>query len=278
VGPGGATVDSETVTVNGNGVYTTPTGFTLPSSGAVTGTYQWDASYSGDPNNNATSDVNDPAEQATVSAASPTLGTSASPALTRPRGPPGTVTLSDSALLANGYFPTGSIVFTLTGPGGFSYTQTDTVSGNGTYTASTTLPTSGQVAGTYTWSATYGGDSNNNPANDQGGILEQTVVSPASPPLTTTPNLTTVTLGPAFVTLTDSATLSGGYYPTGAITFLLFQGSTLMHTETVAVSGNGPYTTPTGFTLPTTGRAARGYVWPPVYSRGRDNHGTPGHK
>ena len=40
------------------------------------------------------------------------------------------------------YFdPTGSITFTLSGPGGFSYTQTDTVSGNGTYTASDTLPT-----------------------------------------------------------------------------------------------------------------------------------------
>ena len=51
-------MDTETVTVNGNGTYTTPTGFTLPTTGTVTGTYQWDASYSGDTNNNTASDNN----------------------------------------------------------------------------------------------------------------------------------------------------------------------------------------------------------------------------
>ena len=45
VAPGGATVDTETVTVSGNGLYTTPTGFMLPTSGTVTGTYQWNATY-----------------------------------------------------------------------------------------------------------------------------------------------------------------------------------------------------------------------------------------
>jgi hypothetical protein len=69
IAPGGATVDTETVTVNGDGAYTTPNGFTLPSSGTVTGTYQWDVSYSGDTNNNAASDVNNANEQVTVSAA-----------------------------------------------------------------------------------------------------------------------------------------------------------------------------------------------------------------
>ena len=37
-------MDTETVAVNGNGTYTTPTGYTLPTTGTVTGTYQWDAS------------------------------------------------------------------------------------------------------------------------------------------------------------------------------------------------------------------------------------------
>ena len=72
-------------------------------------------------------------------------------------------------MLSGGYFSGGSLVFTLTGPGGFVYTQTDPVSGNGTYTASTTLPTTGTVAGTYTWSVTYGGDANNRTVTDQGG-------------------------------------------------------------------------------------------------------------
>jgi len=43
--PGGTVVDTETVTVSGNGTYTTPVG-ALPIS---TDTYTWSASYSGDP-------------------------------------------------------------------------------------------------------------------------------------------------------------------------------------------------------------------------------------
>jgi uncharacterized repeat protein (TIGR01451 family) len=65
-GPSGVVVDTETATVNGNGTYTTPTGFTLLSSAAA-GTYQWDAFYSGDVNDNAASDLNDVNEQVIVS-------------------------------------------------------------------------------------------------------------------------------------------------------------------------------------------------------------------
>ena len=49
--PDGTARDTETVTVNGNGDYTTPNGFT-PN---VTGTWHWAVTYSGDGNNlNAT--------------------------------------------------------------------------------------------------------------------------------------------------------------------------------------------------------------------------------
>jgi hypothetical protein len=69
--PTNTLLDTETVTVNGNGNYTTPTGFTL-TPGAMTGTYQWDAVYtSGDSNNNSDSDLNNPGEQVVVSAKSP---------------------------------------------------------------------------------------------------------------------------------------------------------------------------------------------------------------
>ena len=55
-------------------------------------------------------------------------------------------------------------------------------------------------------------------------------------------------------TLTDSATLSGGYNPTGTITFYLFApgvtpngtDSNNVYSDTVTVSGNGTYTTATG--------------------------------
>jgi hypothetical protein len=63
--------------------------------------------------------------------------------------------------LSGAYFPTGSIVFTLIGPGGFAFTETETVNGNGAYTLTVTLPTTGTVPGTYVWSVTYGGDANN---------------------------------------------------------------------------------------------------------------------
>src|SRR5262249_12417009 len=157
---------------------------TLPTAGPVAGTYAWTARYSGDANNGVANDQGGVAEQTVVSPASPTLVTRASspPPLRRGTGP---LTLTDTATPTGGYFPTGSIVFTRKGLGNFLFTQTDTVSGNGTYTASAELPTAGPVAGTYTWTASYGGDANNNAANDQGGVNEQATVPLHDPDLVT---------------------------------------------------------------------------------------------
>src|SRR5262249_28398428 len=146
-------------------------------------------------------------EQTEVTRASLSLVTIASPNVTLATGPPGTVTLSDSAFLSGGANPTGSIVFTLTGPRGFSYTQTDTVTGNGTYTASTTLPTTGTLAPTYTWTAPNSGDATNTPHDALPISTEQTEVTTASPSLVTiaSPNVTLPTGPPGTVTLSDSA-------------------------------------------------------------------------
>jgi uncharacterized repeat protein (TIGR01451 family) len=269
--PGGGAVGTETVTVSGNGTYTTPTGFTLPAAGTVTGTYQWEASYSGDANNSAAIDQGGPTEQTVVSPASPTLTTTPNPTAVTLSATAST-TLTDTANLAGGYHPTAKITFTLTGPNGFSFTQTDTVGGNGAYAASATLPTTGVVAGVYQWVAVYGGDGNNVGVSDGNPTQEQVEVIPARPTLTTTPSPIAVTLPAAGPTvLADTATLSGGFAPTGDITFELFQGSTLVHAETVAVGGNGAYPTPTGFTLPTTGTVAGVYQWVAVYSGDANN-------
>ena len=85
-------------------------------------------------------------------------------------------------MVTNGYNETGSIVFTLSGPAGFTtVTQSDTISGNGTYTASATLPTTGTAAGTYTWHVSYAGDRPTTfGAADGGGTVEQTVVTAAA--------------------------------------------------------------------------------------------------
>ena len=113
IGPDGTTVvDTEMVMVHGNGLYSTPHGFTPgldPGGPTLAGTYQWNASYSGDTNNNAASDNNDLTEQVTVNQAAPTLSTipdSTNVTL----GPP--VTLHDAAFLQSGFDPTGTITFT----------------------------------------------------------------------------------------------------------------------------------------------------------------------
>ncbi len=61
---GGTQLATNSVTVSGNGSYTSA-GYSLPSSAAV-GVYHWDVTYNGDGNNNSVADNNDPAEQVTV--------------------------------------------------------------------------------------------------------------------------------------------------------------------------------------------------------------------
>ncbi len=284
---GGSTpVDTETVTVNGNGTYSTPAGYTPPTTGGVIGTYQWDASYNtGDSNNVSVSDNNDPSEQVTVSAASPTITTTPSPTtVTLTSTAP--AALTDTADLEGGYYPTGTITFTLTYNSAVVYTDHVTVNGDNTYTTAQgdhaggyTLPTTGTVVGAYQWAAVYSGDTNNGTAQDQGGTAEQVTVSAASPTITTTPSPTTVTLtSTAPAALTDTADLEGGYYPTGTITFTLTYNSAVVYTDHVTVNGDNTYTTAQGdhaggYTLPTTGTVVGAYQWAAVYS-GDTNNGT----
>src|SRR5208337_2909927 len=255
--------------VSGNGTYSAS--YTLPITGAVTGTYTWHAHYSGDAENNAASDQGGTAEQTVVNAAIPTITTTASPATTTL----GTTapTISDTATLSGAYFPTGSITFTLTlnGNAVSAATQTDTVTANGPYSASYTLPTSGTVAGTYTWSAAYSSDANNNAASETGSATngEQTVVSKANPTITTTDS-SAITLGTTAPTLSDSAVLAGGYYETGSIVFTLTRPGSSGYTQSDALSGNGTYTA--SDKLPTTGTVAGTYTWHVSYFGDANNN------
>ncbi|HQU45816.1 MAG TPA: hypothetical protein PK867_23580, partial [Pirellulales bacterium] len=211
---GGTLVDTESAAVNGNGSYTTPVGYTLPMSAAVTGTYQWNATYSGDAENEGDSDINDASERTVVSPASPSIATI----------PGGTVVLgsgamlTDSANLAGGYFATGTVTFSLYNPShAVVYTDTVTVSGNGTYDTSTGTDPGGYlpaVTGTYQWVAVYSGDANNQTVTSKFGDEPEVVSpSPVPPSISTTPG-STVVLGSS-VKLTDTATLSGGNSPAG---------------------------------------------------------------
>ena len=207
---------------------------------------------------------------APINTASPTLTTTPSPATVTLGA--NLVTLTDSATLAGGNSPTGTITFTLFQNGGTTPVDTESVAvnGNGTYTTPTgfTLPTTGTVIGTYQWHANYSGDGSNNPVSESNAANEQVTVSAASPTISTTPNPTTVNLGG---TLQDTASLAGGYRPTGTITFRLYAPGVnpavgpVAYTETVSgVNGNGSYHTNVGFVSNATG------VWHWVATYGGD--------
>ena len=301
---------TQTDQVSGNGPYSAS--YALPTTGTVAGTYLWHAVYTSGDGNNLTASDNGANETTVVSPAQPTLTTQASGDITLGTGgqsitdtadlegaynPTGSITLtiSDTATLSGAYNPTGSITFTLTLDGNSvaGSTQTDQVSGNGPYSASYALPTTGTVAGTYLWHAVYtSGDGNNLTASDN-GANETTVVSPAQPTLTTqaSGDITLGTGGQSItdtadlegaynptgsitLTISDTATLSGAYNPTGSITFTLtLDGNSVAgSTQTDQVSGNGPYSA--SYALPTTGTVAGTYLWHAVYTSGDGNNLT----
>ncbi|MCA1684290.1 MAG: hypothetical protein LC708_04090, partial [Actinobacteria bacterium] len=90
--------------VNGNGTYTSSNYTSLQP-----GTYRWTASYSGDANNAAAGPTAclDPAEDVTITQASPTISTQASAG-----GPVGT-SVNDVATVSGGASPTGTVTFAL---------------------------------------------------------------------------------------------------------------------------------------------------------------------
>ena len=267
---GNTLVDTETVPVTGNGTYTTPTGYTLPTTGTVTGTYQWDASYSGDTNNNSASENNAATEQVVVSPASPAITTTPE----RHRADPGHVA--------------GDLEGHGRALGRLLRDRDDHVHA---------LP--GQHAGGHRDGAgdrqrhvhdadrlhaadhRYGdrhlpvGCELQRRRQQQLGQREQrrrpsrTVVSPASPAITTTPSTTCDVARARRADLKDTATLSGGYYETGTITFTLTRAARWWTRRRCRSTATARYTTPTGYTLPTTGTVTGTYQWDATLQRRR---------
>ncbi|HXR42795.1 MAG TPA: DUF11 domain-containing protein, partial [Acidothermaceae bacterium] len=229
-----------TVAVNGDGTYPAPSSVPL----TLVGTYTWSASYWGDSLNSGAID-NGENESVTSIKASPSIKTQAT---VTGSGVVGTDSTSDSATISGGDAPTGSIQFSITDPNGHTTDVGGPVpfNGAGTYDAPSSVPLN--LVGTYTWSASYSGDSLNNGAVDN-GVNESVTSIKDSPSISTTPLPSSGSVGDE---LQDSAKLSGGFNPTGTITFDLYDNSTCSGTpldeETVSVSGDGTYTTSTGFT------------------------------
>jgi predicted outer membrane repeat protein len=219
--------------VSGTGDYTSGDFTTV-----VTGGYRWIASYSGDPNNLPVATAcNDANETSTAQPATPSLTTAAS----------GPVTVGgaihDVAHLSGGFNPTGTITFQVFAPGDTSCSTPLTpapagaaVSGTGDYTSGdfTTV-----VTGGYRWIASYSGDANNNAfstgCNDAG---ETSTANKASSSISTSQQPASATVGSS---IADKATVSGGFNPTGTVTFNLYSNSngtgTLLFTDTELLSG-----------------------------------------
>src|SRR5206468_4000611 len=151
-----------------------------------------------------------------VTKAPPTITTTAS----APVAAGGTI--SDSAVLAGGFSPTGTITFTVFGPNNPTCTRaplgnsTVTVTGNGTYPSG---PFTAAGAESYNFVAVYSGDANN------AGATSAFPAPHASVPVTTAPpTITTTASAPVAAggTISDSAVLAGGFSPTGTITFTVF--------------------------------------------------------
>lgn len=170
---------------------------------------------------------------------------------------------ADTATLSGGFHPTGTVTFQLFGPGDTGCatpiaTRTGTVSGSGT-------AESGNVAvggvGTYRWVASYSGDDSNNPVTSACGD-EQVVVVKATPGISTTPSGPV----PAGGAVSDTATVSGGFHPTGTVTFRLYGPgdtgcATPIATRTGTLSGSG-----TAASGNVTIGAAGTYRWTATYS------------
>lgn len=171
--PDGTTIAvGSPVTVNGDGSYTAPTSVVATE----VGTYTFHAVYSGDASNNSAQDDGQ-CESVTTIQACPTINTNASETS---GGVVGVAQLSDTATVAGGDNPTGTVTFTLTQPDGTTIPVGSpvTINGDGTYNAPTTILAT--EVGTYTFHASYSGDALNNGAVDDGQNESVNVTSPPS--------------------------------------------------------------------------------------------------
>ena len=224
-----------TVAISGNGPYS-PTGF-APGPGV----YRWTVEYPGDANNEAVDLPCGAANQAsTVTKAAPGLTGSAS------SGVVGTA-IHDVITLTGGFSPSGEVTFSVYAPADTTcstpLTTTTSAISAGKAISSDFLP---QQAGGFRWTASYSGDANNEPFGLGCGAAGQTsTVAKASPTLSGTAT-SAVVVGE---TITDNVTLSG-FAPDGEIVFRAYGpgdqtcATAPAYEETVAASGNGPYSPP----------------------------------
>ena len=131
-------------------------------------------------------------------------------------------TIADTATVAGGVSPTGTVTFSLynnaTASGTALFTDTEPLGVNEMATSKGYVAT---TTGTDYWVATYSGDTHN-PGATSGPADEPVVITPASPSIKTTQQPATATVG---TSISDIATVSGGDNPTGTVTFSLYNNA-----------------------------------------------------
>jgi len=264
-----AVFTSANIPLNGGGSATSGS-FTTTTVGA----FRWIATYSGDTNNAGASTLcTDPAEQVTISQATPTITTTASAG-----GVVGT-SIFDTATVSGRVNPTGpgnTVTFRL-----FSDPACTTpvftspsipLNGGGSAISPSFTPA---TVGTYRWIATYSGDTNNAGASTLcTDPAEAVTITQATPTIATTAQ--PVASGPVGISIFDTATVSGRVNPTGpgnTVTFRLFSDpacATLLFTSpSIPLNAGGTANSPS-FTPTTVGV----YRWIATYSGDTNNAGA----
>jgi uncharacterized repeat protein (TIGR01451 family) len=241
------------------------------------GTYRWIATYNGDVNNNAVSGLcNDTDESVVVSKASPSIATELVSG-----GQSGTTI---SVALGSSVHDTSTLTgATATAGGTVHYRVYSDASCDTLFTDAGTVPVVNGVpvnsfsitlnlAGNYYWQADYSGDAANNAASSDCS-LEVVSVGLNQPTITTNASDSVVIGGQ----ISDTATLAGGFSPTGSITFRLYGpadatcAAAAIFTSTVPVNGNGEYAS-----AAYTANVAGTYRWIATYSGDGNNAAASG--
>src|SRR5262249_14049637 len=190
--------------------------------------------------------------------------------------PSGSVTvggaINDVAHLTGGFNPQGTITYNLYGPTDSTcsanplFTTTKAASGDGDYTAANYTTAD---AATYPWRVSCtASDGNNNDVALTACADESVVVTKASPGLTTTPSGSVAVGG----NINDVAHLTGGFSPTGTITYNLYGptdatcSASAIFSTTTPVNGNNDYTSSNYTTA-----AAGTYHWRGSHRGDRNN-------
>jgi hypothetical protein len=229
----GTTTYEQTVPVNGNGTYS-PAGFAPPSAGL----YKWTVEYSGDANNEAAAlgcGIGDQASAVGTIAVTMTAGATS-----------GTVgdPIGATATIAEGAIPKGQLTFKAFFPndatcsGAVAFSSTVSVSGNGQYRSAAFVPSR---VGAFRWTVAYSGDANHAATTASCGKATSSIAQAAPTIAGAVPQQLAV--GTSFQ---DTATLRGGYSPTGTITFQIYGPVASgcpqpAFVDTVSIAGNGAF-------------------------------------